>query len=234
MLFGCNWSTYGEMSEQVDNITMVRTYGGNIEHVGGVPVSWPVLPANVRPFTSFGPDPDSLIAGELDDYIIAFLRSAPERGWLTTWHEANLGRIPPAQATEIHRRMLRLTHEYAPQIRYGSVSAMGKNLRDYVIWGLDFYAIDVYDSRLASPYTKLDNAFAQLPNTGRKAVAETNSRWRNRRPKWFWGVYHWLHNHGGSAMLTYWNPTGRLSGPWLPDDEPTIHALNDIALRAKE
>lgn len=51
-------------------------------------------------------------------------------------------------------------------------------------------------------------------------------------------VFGWLKGYqlanGGRALgyWSYWNPTGPLSGPWLPADTATIAALNSIGLDA--
>ena len=41
----------------------------------------------------------------------------------------------------------------------------------------------------------------------------------------------WLHDNGGSRLQTFWNPSGPLSGPWLPEDAQTIDALRSLSTR---
>ena len=237
MWFGCNGPIrWAQIAPQVSNMTMMRHYAQGLPAVDGVPTRWVAPPDGASPFMSIYPDPAKFLAGELDDAMIAFLQAAPAHGWLNTYHEPNVyHRVTPAQAREIHRRLQPMVHEYAPRIRYGSVLLTGNNLAQWVIEGLDFYAVDVYAGRngRADPEPKLDHAYAQLPSTGRKGVAETNTSLPERRPDWLCGMYNWLATHHAYAMITFWNPAGSLSGPWLPDDSRTIRAMNNIAARAK-
>jgi hypothetical protein len=112
--------------------------------------------------------------------------------------------------------------------------------------GLDWYGLDIYDfpegqfrhwltgkisqSKL---FDRLDDMLGTCREmSGRDApeidICETNEPRREHRAEWFSLLAEWLDGNGGSRLQTFWNPNGSLSGPWLPDDEPTIQALRAI------
>jgi hypothetical protein len=193
---------------------------------GPIPAAWPTTPAGVTGFYTIYPNPDQLLAGQLDDTLRAFIGSAPPQGGvLTAYAEAdgdapNGGQFAPLGLT---KAKLAQVHDYlqalcrGSRVRYGAV-VCGTGL-DQVLFcppGLDFYALDWYDN--------------------------WNPPLTAHRPSWFATVYGWLagysaHN-GGRALgyRSYWRTDagiGSLSGPWLPDDAATIAALTQIAAHCK-
>ena len=74
--------------------------------------------------------------------------------------------------------------------------------------------------------------------TGRDApeidICETNSPRIKHRAEWFELLFEWMAENGGERIQTFFNPTGPLSGPWLPDDETTIDALRSLTARYAE
>ena len=118
-------------------------------------------------------------------------------------------------------------------------TAIRSGARVWMARNLDFYCCDVYDNRAcnAAPTTLL-NHFQRhcdaLMDSGKATigVSETNTLCPKRRPYWFTHVWSWLQSNGfksdHSCFLTYWNPKGPYSGPWLPNDTATIDALYAI------
>lgn len=226
MYVGCNEPHYADVAPNLNPMTMLRAF----EHLGS---AWPVMPDGLPSLWSPRPDPAQLLAGQLDSVIISALHGAPPGSMLTTWHEAE--QAPGMTATtaqKVHAYMHRLVHANAPGMAYGAVLTQGGSA-SWVIPGLDFYGIDLYDlgGGITSPHETLDRFDARMPS-GPRLVAETNSSIVTHRPAWFRGVFDWLFYHNGLAMLTFWNPTGPLSGPWVQDDA-TIYALNRIIAESK-
>jgi hypothetical protein len=111
---------------------------------------------------------------------------------------------------------------------------------------LDWYGLDVYDFdggqfrgwtgglSKAKLFARMDD----MKNTAREMsgrddieidVCETNSPRVRHRAEWFSLLAEWMHENGGERILTFFNPTGPLSGPWLPDDANTIKSLREAA-----
>lgn len=227
MFFGVNATHYDDMSPHVSGITMVRAF----DHT-----SWPPVPPGVAAMLSPRPDPHLLVTGALDAEMTTLLQAAPPNSYLTTWHEAEKGPNSPQGgltawwARRVHTYMLALTRAVNPAVKYGVILTQGGSA-NYTIPGLGFYGIDLYDlHETTDPTQALASEFAKLPR-GRKVVAETNSSNIARRPDWFVKVYNWLAAHNGYAMLTFWNTTGHLSGPWV-DDPATIDSLNWVSTKA--
>jgi hypothetical protein len=127
--------------------------------------------------------------------------------------------------------MLALVHKTTKNVKYGPVITAHADA-GWCVAGMDFYGVDSYDwAGFADPTNELNNWSARMPS-GPYVVAETNTMKPDKRPMWFNGIYAWLKANGGIAMETFWNPTGSLSGPWLPTDTATIAALNAIAADA--
>jgi hypothetical protein len=218
---------------------------------GPIPAAWPVLPVNVRGFYTIYPNPDKLLAGELDAQLKALINSAPAWGGvLTAYAEADggspAGQFAPlgltqAKLHQVHAWMQKLCR--GTRVRYGSVMCgCSPANAAFAIPGLDFYALDWYDTWSPPLFTALNDwrhAVGQVQPYPVLAIAETNSSSPARRPWWFSSVYAWLQGYskenGGSKALgfwSYWNSVGQLSGPWLPGDTATIAALNSIAADA--
>jgi hypothetical protein len=224
MFFGCNQNHYPEMAAQVP-MTMVRSFKGLSD-------TWPVMPDGLPALLSMRPDPALLLAGKLDAQITGMLNTAPADSMLTAWHEANVDGtgLDAPTARKVHSHMLALCKRVAPQIPYGVITTMGASA-SWAIEGLGFYGIDLYDIHgTTDPGSTLDRMSRFPP--GPRLVAETNSSDVTHRPAWFREVYEWHARHHGLAMLTFWNPTGPLSGPWV-DDPATIYALRRIAADAR-
>jgi hypothetical protein len=117
-------------------------------------------------------------------------------------------------------------------------SQLGGRVDSWMAEGLDFYACDIYDSSTADadPGGLLgawQSACESLSGPGATiGVTETNSRFPGRRPWWFTTAWSWLQSNGytsnRTSFLTFWNPTGEESGPWIADDWATIDALYAI------
>lgn len=224
MFFGANENHYPEMAAKVSGATMIRSFKGLSD-------TWPVMPGNLPCLLSIRRDPAQLLAGGHDKQITSMVTSAPPHSHLTAWHEANHAGLDAATTRKIHTHMSRLVTDLGSPVRYGAVLTQGAS-GDWVIPGLDFYGVDLYDiHRTTDPGLALERFFGRMP-AGDRIVAETNSSAVYHRPAWFREIYDWLFRRGGTAMLTFWNPTGPLSGPWV-DDPATIYALRGISRDAR-
>ena len=221
MWFGCNQNHYEDVAPDVPNMTMVRSFKPLAD-------TWPEMPDGLHSLWSIRPDPQELLAGQHDQTIIKALQSASALpgNLLTAWHEAEQASLSATTVQQVHAHMLELVHDNTTSVRYGAVLTQGGRAR-WAIPGLDFYGIDIYDlHETTDPSTTLDRFDSRMPR-GKRLVAETNSSAVPHRPAWFREVYSWLAARGGIAMLTFWNPSGPLSGPW-DGDAATKYALNRI------
>jgi hypothetical protein len=219
---------------------------------GPIPATWPALPAGKVGFYTIYPDPIPLLAGELDTQLKAFIDSAPEQGGvLTSYAEADAspnegGQFAPiglSQNTlhQVHAHLQALCK--GTKVKYGAVfCGVTPESVGFAIPGLDFYALDWYDTWQPPLFEALNQwaaSVAALQPSPVLAIAETNSNVSARRPYWFSAVFGWLKGYqlanAGRALgyWTYWNPTGPLSGPFLPDDTATIAALTSIGVDAQ-
>lgn len=215
------------------------------------PSKWPLVDGSTA-VLSIRPVPADLLAGKLDDSIRALCESAPVNADLNAWHEAGnlaeyapLGFITPPAMRAVHQHMQHLV-EGTP-VSYGAVLCMPPNsMPQWMPGGLDWYGLDIYDFgegqfRDARGGISKKKLFERLEDmrqtcrelTGRDApeidICETNDPRAGHRGEWFALLAEWLAGNGGGRLQTFWNPSGPLSGPWLPDDEETIGALRSLA-----
>jgi hypothetical protein len=250
VLCGANSKTFDEMHDAgID----VRTFRAYRDKYNFIPTVWPTK-ADVpdAPVTlSIRPVPDDLLAGRLDDQLRQFIAAAPAGVKLSAWHEAsNLGTYPDY----INAQTMSAVHEYMQQlcsgsnVRYGSIiCAVPSETKAWMGTNLDWYGLDVYDFtegqfrdwwggglNKSKLFARLDDMLETCRDlTGRDSpdidICETNSPRQRHRAEWFEMIAEWLNGHGGGRLQGFWNPTGPLSGPWLPDDTKTIGALQSIA-----
>lgn len=224
--FGTNQNQWASVAPSVAPMTIQRSFKS-------VNNGWPVAPAGVATSWSIYPQHDTLLAGGYDTLIVNALKNAPPGSLLTCWHEPELhsGRSSGptmAQLADINRYVMSLTHATTPNVLFGSIITAHADA-GWCIPGLDFYGVDSYDwAGFADPTNELSTWSARMPD-GPRVVTETNTMTASKRPSWFEGEYEWLKANGGIAMMTFWNPSGGLSGPFLPDDTATINVLNQIA-----
>jgi hypothetical protein len=229
-----------------------RTFRAYRDQFNLVPKGWPVkesLP-EARVMLSIRPVPEDLLAGRLDDQLRTLIASAPPGVQLSAWHEAsNLAGYPDyitdANMSAVHEHMQELCR--GSNVRYGSIiCAVPSQTKAWMGEGLDWYGLDVYDFgggqfrnwyggiSKAKLFARLDNMFDTCRElSGRDSpeidICETNSPRPQFRAKWFELLAEWMSANGGHSLETFWNPSGALSGPWLPGDEKTISALRSIA-----
>lgn len=214
---------------------------------GPIPATWPVPPSGTVGFYTLYPNADKLLSGQLDTQIRAFLKDAAPWSSLTAYAEADGGGeqfkavgIDHAKMMQIHAHMHRLT--VGTNVRYGPVlCGFGTTSVSYSPPGMDFYGIDIYDWG-RDPILDMDRFLANCRVASGQpspvlAVAETNTSKPAKRPEWFKQIFTWGKNYelrGGTmrTLLSYFNPGGTLSGPWLPADEKTINAMKAIAVLA--
>lgn len=198
----------------------------------------PVIPPGTHTVLSIRPMQADLFSGRLDQQIRSLALSAPPGSALNAWHENEpgnpIGYPPEVNNAHTASRM----HEYVNNLcrntnaAYGSIiCAPANQLMDWMGRGLDWYGLDNFAvSRYVTPAHKVDAAKWQARMHGnwlawqqvsgtkwpRIKICETNSPRDSIRSPWFTMVAGWLAAHNGDTMLTYWNPHGRLSGPWPP------------------
>jgi hypothetical protein len=218
---------------------------------GPIPATWPALPAGKVGFYTIYPNPAQLLAGQLDAQLNAFIASAPVQGGvLTAYAEADAspgagGQFAPAGLAQdtlfrVHAHLHALCA--GSRVKYGAVfCGVTPQSVGFAVPGLDFYALDWYDTWEPSLFEALNQwrvSVCAIQPSPVLAIAETNSKVPARRPYWFSAVFSWLKSyqletHGLTlGYWTYWNPTGPLSGPFLPADIATIGALTSIGLDA--
>jgi hypothetical protein len=247
---GSNSNVFEAMGEAGINVRTFRAYRDEFNFI---PTVWPAKPSvpDARVTLSIRPVPDDLLAGTLDDRLKAFIAAAPPGVKLSAWHEAsNLPGYPDfvtADAmTAVHAHMQELCR--GSNVRYGSIiCAVPSETTAWMGTGLDWYGLDIYDFdegqfreaptgpiSQARLFARLDDMLATCRELAGSAtpdidICEANSPRPQYRGDWFALLAQWLAANGGSRLLTFWNPTGSASGPWQPDDQPTISALRSIA-----
>jgi hypothetical protein len=218
---------------------------------GPIPAAWPTLPAGKVGFYTIYPNPTQLLAGDLDTALKAFINSAPAQGGVLTAYaeaDANPGAGGQFASLGLTQDILYRVHAHlqglckGTTVKYGAVfCGVSQENVAFAIPGLDFYALDWYDSWQPPLFEALNewalNVSALQPYPV-LAIAETNSSVEARRPFWFTAVYGWLRSYQVAhpdevlGYWSYWHGGGPLSGPWLTDDTATIAALTSIAADA--
>jgi hypothetical protein len=250
ILFGSNSKVFDAMNEAGISVQTFRAYR---DQYNFVPTVWPakesVPDASVT--LSIRPVPADLLAGRLDAQLKAFIASAPPGVKLSAWHEAsNL----PGYPDYVGAGSMSAVHEYMQElcrgsnVRYGSIiCAVPSATKAWMGTNLDWYGLDIYDfgegqfrngwngeiSR-TKLFARLDDMLDTCRElTGRDSpeidICETNSPRPGYRADWFALLAEWLYSNGGRCLQTFWNPSGPLSGPWLPDDQKTIRMLRSIS-----
>lgn len=250
ILFGCNSRDFDAMN---DAGIAVRTFRAYRDQYNFIPTVWPAKESvpEARVTLSIRPVPDDLLAGRLDAQLKGLIAAAPPGVKLSAWHEArNLPGYPDylsaASMSAVHQYMQELCR--GSDVRYGSIICdVPSEAKAWMGTGLDWYGLDIYDFSEGqfrdSPDGGISRAklFARLGDmldtcrelSGRDApeidICETNCPRPEYRADWFTLLAEWLDGHGGHRLQIFWNPSGPLSGPWLPDDEQTIAALRSIS-----
>jgi hypothetical protein len=232
----------------VPGLRGVRIYGvqpdGPKKMTDRIAKAWPKPPVpNAGPILySIYPVPEHVFNGDLNDALKRLIASAPPGSYLTAWHEALSLPYPSYITSEsmykLHAHMNAITQK--THVTYGSIFGggdLGKLFKSVPpnlgFYGLDLYGNDGIDKGLA----RLDQFIAlakpkdtKTPGYPRLVIPECNTPVEAERPAWFEGVCERMHAYGSHSIgvLTFWNPTGPLSGPWEPKDKKTIAAMNDI------
>ena len=219
---------------------------------GQIPPAWPTLPAGKVGFYTIYPNPTQLLSGQLDAQLKAFIGSAPEQGGVLTAYaeaDASYGSGGQFAAVGLTQATLYRVHAHlqalcvGTRVQYGAVfCGVTPASVAFAIPGLDFYALDWYDTWNPPLFEALEqwssNVSALQPSP-MLAIAETNSNAEARRPYWFSAVFGWLKSyqlaHPGRALgyWSYWADGGPLSGPFVPTDTATIAALTSIGTDAQ-
>jgi len=232
----------------VPGLRGVRIYGeeptGANNETDHVANKWPPPPvANAGPILySIYPVPEHLFSGSLNKTLESLIHSAPPNSYLTAWHEALSLPFPKyitsASMFKLHAHINAMTK--GTHVTYGSVFGGGSlaTLFKSAPPNLGFYGLDLYGNLgIAQGMARLEQFIAQAKPKDTKAhyprlvIPECNTPRKAERPEWFKRVCERMHVYGSRSIgvLTFWNPTGPLSGPWDPMDRNTIVAMNDIA-----
>ncbi len=249
LLIGSNSRVFDEMREAGIGVRTFRAYR---DQYNFIPTTWPAKESvpGARVTLSIRPVPDDLLAGRLDERLGTLIAAAPPGVKLSAWHEAsNL----PGYPDYIGAAAMSAVHEYLQQlcrgsnVRYGSIiCAVPSQTKEWMGSSLDWYGLDIYDFgegqfRDANGRISRAKLFARLDDmletcrdlTGNDSpeidICEANSPRPQYRADWFALLAEWLFVNGGRCLQTFWNPSGPLSGPWLPDDLKTISMLRSIA-----
>lgn len=250
ILFGCNSKAFDPMREAGIDVRSFRAYRDEFNFI---PSAWPAKDSvpQARVTLSIRPLPGDLLAGKLDSPLRDFIASAPSGVRLSAWHEAsNLDGYPDF----VTAGAMSAVHEYlqdlcrGSNVSYGSIiCAVPSATRAWMGTGLDWYGLDIYDfgeGQFRHPLTgglskrKLFDRLDDMLDTCRDLserdapeidICETNSPRRGHRAEWFELLAEWLADNGGRCLQSFWNPSGSLSGPWLPEDDKTISALRSLS-----
>ena len=231
----------------VPGLRGVRIYGeqptGTNNETDHVVNKWPSPPvANAGPILySIYPVPEHVFSGSLNKTLESLIHSAPPNSYLTAWHEALSLPFPKyitsATMFKLHLHINAMTK--GTHVTYGSVFGGGSlaTLFKSVPPNLGFYGLDLYGNLgIPNGLARLEQFITQAKPKDTKAhyprlvIPECNTPGKAERPEWFKRVCERMHVYGSHSIgvLTYWNPTGPLSGPWDPMDRNTIAAMNDI------
>ena len=249
ILIGANSRTFDDMESAG---IAVRTFRAYRDKYNFIPKLWPSKPAvpEARVTLSIRPVPADLLAGKLDEQLRSLIASAPPGVKLSAWHEAsNLGTYPD----DITAPAMSVVHEYmqdlcrGSDVRYGSIiCAVPSETKSWMGSNLDWYGLDVYDfgegqfrewtggisrSKLFARLHDMRETCRELTGSDNPEIdiCETNTPRPRHRAEWFSLLAEWLDGNGGERLQSFWNPSGSLSGPWLPDDTATTEALRSIA-----
>jgi hypothetical protein len=234
----------------VPGLRGIRMYGvqptGKNKQTDHIRSTWPTPPvANPGPIVySIYPVPEHVFSGSLNKTLESLIASAPPDSYLTAWHEALSLPFPnyinSANMFKLHAHLNAMTK--GSHVTYGSMFGGPRptgltTLFKSVPPNLGFYGLDLYETDgLDQGLLRLDEFIKQAKLKDTKEhypklmLPECNTPNRGMRPRWFKSVCERMHVYGSHSIgvLTFWNPTGPLSGPWRPTDRATIAAMNDI------
>ena len=234
----------------VPGLRGIRMYGvqptGTNKQTDHIRNTWPTPPvANPGPIVySIYPVPEHVFSGSLNKTLESLIASAPPDSYLTAWHEALSLPFPKyinsANMFKLHAHLNAMTK--GTHVTYGSMFGGPRptglqTLFKSVPPNLGFYGLDLYETDgLEKGLARLDQFIRQAKFKDTKAhypklmLPECNTPRKAERPEWFTKVCQRMHVYGSHSIgvLTFWNPTGPLSGPWDPQDRNTIAAMNDI------
>jgi hypothetical protein len=232
----------------VPGLSGVRIYGeqpdGKDKETDRIAKTWPKPPvASAGPIVySIYPVPEHVFNGDLYEPLKKLIASAPAGSYLTAWHEALSLKYPAyitsANMYKLHAHMNTICQR--THVTYGSIFGGGDlaKLFKSVPPNLGFYGLDLYGNEgIDEGLARLDQfiTLAKPKDTKtrgypRLMLPECNTPEEAQRPDWFKGVCERMHGYGAHSIgvLTFWSPTGSLSGPWEPTGKKTIAAMNDI------
>jgi hypothetical protein len=234
----------------VPGLRGIRMYGvqptGKNKQTDHIRSTWPTPPvAHPGPIVySIYPVPEHVFNGSLNKTLESLIASAPPNSYLTAWHEALSLPFPKyinsANMFRLHAHLNAMTK--GTHVTYGSMfggprptglPALFKSVPPNLgFYGLDLYETDGIDNGVA----RLDQFIAMAKPKDPKShypklmLPECNTPKVAMRPAWFTAVCERMHTYGSHSIgvLEFWNPTGPLSGPWLPKDKKFIAAMNNI------
>ena len=246
LMRGCNTDFVGDYQAAGITVSGVRHYCAH----NTVPSVWPTRPTgpNTTVFmcVSIYPNVSTLLSGGYDSQLTSFLQGAQPKDMLNCWHEAS-----SMSYTDGTGHLLTSTDQckmltYLQKFAKAQGSPVVVGAIEVPQWGtssawmpsqLDFYGLDIYQNQESDPVSTLNVWWDQVVTNGYGssvatiAVCECNCDNAASRPCYFYDVANWLRSQtrgGPSCFLTYWNPNGPMSGPWLSTDTATINELKNI------
>ena len=244
LMRGCNKNYVADYQAAGITVSGQRYYCEKLN----VPAAFPTPPTDphaiVHQSVTIYPDPTKLLSGEYDTKLATFMAGAVAGDMLSCWQESagmgykdlNGNLITPTQQNDMQLYLQSFAKAHHADLVVGAVETPDwtKN-QPWMAPGLDFYGIDMYQRDEPDPTTTLSEWEGHVLTYGSPhatvAVCECNASRKGLRPCYFYETANWLANQkrkGPSCFLTYWNPTGKLSGPWLTNDPPTIDELKNI------
>jgi len=257
---GCNYADVHHYTEHNIHVSGVRHYGVQPSHkhpdAGGVPTVWPTRVNNCRVcFTVYPKWNTFWHGGKKDGYDSNFkelFRKSLYGDQITVfqepenidWHSDGV-KMTADRIRTIQNRMLEIKHSMSP-VPFVAIGAIGFHqwykARDYMAFGLDFYAVDLYrtefDKQQAIAVLNEYHRGILRDNKADKqrpiSVCECNAHDYIYRPCYFRAIAHWIANQSYDSAFptrcfhTFWRKDGKSSGPFLDGDTNTISALRDI------
>lgn len=244
-------------------ITPMRAFRGytGAWNTYGVPTSWPYsswspIPAGVdTPVISFNLDPSAGTYLTYDSALTTFASLVPSNAYLSINHEAETGLhgYTPTEVTTSTAHWYSVLKAANPSLQFGQVftcdstfsgSAHAYPLGQWVVAGMDWYGLDVYDyyatSQLGTQATfdvvvaRGVSAVTAVQSGKPFLIAETNSAYplvHDYRTQWFIDAWAWCIANNYKALCPFWDTTSGDENYWGDNTSATLTEL--LAINAQ-
>lgn len=257
-VLGCNKGEFATMDAAIS--PAMRGYRGYMYPQSQVPAVWPGPDAGPVPsgvllpsisvaapyLTGTTPDVAGVISGKYDAALVAWFKLVPAAALVTLGHEyeanyqAPVYGWTPAQIKAMHEHVYPLFKENAaPGARYGQcfsswsgyTASSSYPLTQWVLPGLDYYAVDGYQDAavptVAGVFGACATQIAAAQPNPQLAVFEVNSAVPATRAEFFTQSWAWAKSEGCLTFNAFWAASGTYG--WSASDTATIEALSSIA-----